>query len=170
MPSSASVGEPPSTTTASTPSTSIAPTLTLFKHAPGLGRAAGGAHHHRPTVDAVVDAQPAGLVLVDRHRGGAGVDEKLDRLAIDRTGDPVMAAGTLGHAQLGLARRRVGTAVFAAQVVVPLDAVDPQHRTVGVGTDHLDATRPGLPDPDQLALAVDIDHRRAGKQPDHLHH
>jgi len=31
MPSSASVGEPPSTTTASTPSTSIAPTLTLLR-------------------------------------------------------------------------------------------------------------------------------------------
>jgi len=81
-----------------------------------------------------------------------------------------MAAGTLGHAQLGLARRRVGTAVFAAQVVVTFDAVDPQHRAAGIGTDHLNAARPGLPDLDQLALAVDVDHRRTGKQPDHLHH
>jgi len=102
-------------------------------------------------------------MLVDRHRGSAGIDEKLDRLAIDSAGDPVMAAGALGYAQLGLAWCGVGAAVFATQVVMTLNAVDAQHRTAAIGAHHLDAARAGLADPDQLALTVDIDHRSARK-------
>ncbi len=50
-----------------------------------------------------------------------------------------------------------------------LDPRDAQHSALAVRTDHLYATRSTLPNPHQLALAIDIEHRSAGKQADHLH-
>ncbi len=82
-----------------------------------------------------------------------------------------MSAHAFGHAELSLFRCGIaGAAVLATQAVAALDAADAQHRTARIGTHHFDAAGPGLTDPDQLALAIDVQHRGAGKQPDHLHH
>lgn len=70
---------------------------------------------------------------------------------------------------LPLRRRIARLVVFAAQFEGALDAVDPQHRLAAVGADHLDALRAGLADPDQLALAIDVEYRRAREQADHEH-
>src|SRR5690606_25528685 len=129
----------------------------------GLCRAAGGADHDLPAVDAIIDAQAARLVFVNGHRGGTGVDKELHRLAVDRAGDPVVTALPLGDAQLlalGLGKTR---AELTAETVATLDTFDPQHGAPSVGADHHDTTRPRLPHPHQFALAVDIQHRGTGK-------
>src|SRR5690606_27031166 len=128
----------------------------------------GGADHDLLADDAIVDAQPACLVFVDGHRSRTGIDEQLHRLPVDRAGDPVVAALPLGDAQLLALRLGIPRAQFATEVVVALDTFDAQYRTLAIGADHLNASRPGLPHPYQLALAINIQYGGAGKKAHHL--
>ena len=106
--------------------------------------------------------------VVERHRGGAGIHQKLHRLAVDRTGHPVMSANALGDAQaLPYRLGKTGT-VFTTQWIGALDSLDTQHRALLVDADYLYPARTALADPHQLALAIDIEHRRTGKQANHL--
>src|SRR5690606_13283044 len=100
-------------------------------HLPGLCRAAGGADHDLPAVDSIIDTQAARLVFVDGHRGGAGVDEELHRLAVDRADDPVVTALPLGDAQLLALRLGETRAELTTETVATLDTLDPQHGEIG---------------------------------------
>ena len=80
-----------------------------------------------------------------------------------------MTIATAGNAGLALARRGEAGARLTTEAVGPLHTIHPEHRTAAVGADHLDAAGAGLADLDQLAQAVDIQHRRARKQAHHLH-
>ncbi|MHB0818976.1 glutamate synthase-related protein [Stutzerimonas stutzeri] len=109
------------------------------------------------------------MIFVDGHRGGAGVDEELHRLTVDRAGDPVVAALPLGNAQLLAFGLGITRAQLATQGIVTLCTFDAQHRALAIGADHLNTTRPGLPYPHQLALTIDIHNGGARKQAYHLY-
>src|SRR5690606_23767819 len=129
---------------------------------PATGHAAGSVDLQRPAADPVVDAQAPGVGVVERHRRGPGVDQKLHRLAIDRARRPVVTANALGDAQALFHRFGETTAVLATHGIGALDTIDAQHGALLVDTDHLHAIRAGVTDANQLALTIDVDHRRAG--------
>ncbi|MNT21346.1 hypothetical protein D3C72_1566820 [compost metagenome] len=109
------------------------------------------------------------MAIVEGDRGGAGVDQELQRVAVHRTGDPIVPANALGDAQLLRARLGKAFTVFATQGIGALHAIHPQHRAAAVGTDHHHPAGTGLADSHQLALTVDIEHRGTGEQADHQH-
>src|SRR5690606_5702830 len=100
---------------------------------PGPDVAASGAGDHGPALYPVVDAQAPRLALVHRHAGGAGIDQELHRMALDRAGDPVVVADALADAHLGLLRpAAAGLVVLARQAVAALHAAHLEHRALAV--------------------------------------
>jgi hypothetical protein len=110
-----------------------------------------------------------GVAVVERNRSGAGIDQELHRLAVHRTGDPVVPADAFGHAQLLFVRLGIAATVFTTEAIGTLHPVDAKHRTAAIGADHQHATRTGLTDLHQFALTTDIEHRRTGEQADYPH-